>query len=185
MQTLKQKYQKDIAAKLSPEFGLKNILAVPRLKKAVLNVGLNASNRDPKLPETVQTVLGRITGQRPVAALAKKSISNFKIREGMVVGYRVTLRGARMYDFVERLVHVVLPRVRDFRGISEKNVDAQGNLSIGFREHLAFPEVRPEEIEKVHGLEVTLVTDAKSRARGLALFRAIGVPFQAEEKKNS
>lgn len=185
METLKKKYKKDIAAKLSQEFGLKNALAVPCLQKVVINVGLNASNRDPKLPEVVQSVLGRITGQRPVSTLAKKSISNFKIRQGMVVGYRVTLRGGRMYDFVERLIHAVLPRVRDFRGISENNIDAQGNLSIGFREHLAFPEVRPEEIEKVHGLEVTLVTNAKSYDRGSALFRAIGVPFQQKEKKNS
>lgn len=175
---LKTRYFTAIAPKLAKDLNLKNIWAVPRLVKVTLNVGLSAQNKDPKLPEVVQFVLTRITGQKPVQTTAKKSIANFKTRAGMVVGYMVTLRGRRMFDFTEKLIASALPRVRDFRGLSESAVDAHGNLTIGFREYVAFPEIRSDEIEKLHGLEVTLVTNAKSREQGVALFRALGIPFK-------
>lgn len=169
--------QKELSKNIASVLPVGNILAVPRLLKIGVNVGISAANRDPKMPDVVQSVLGRITGQKPVPTLAKKSISNFKIREGMVVGYKITLRGKRMYDFLTKFVHIVLPRVRDFRGIPVSSVDERGNLSVGFREYIAFPEIRPDEVEKLHGLEVTFTTDAGSRERGLVLFRAIGMPF--------
>lgn len=178
MVTFKEQYQKQIAPALMKELGMQNVMATPRLKKAVVNVGVSASNRDPKLAETVEQVLARITGQRPVATLARIAIAGFKTRVGMVVGYMVTLRGKRMHDFVDKLIRVALPRVRDFRGIPVTSVDERGNLSIGFREYTAFPEIRADEVERLHGVEVTIVTNAGSRERGLALFRALGVPFQ-------
>ncbi len=177
MADLKTTFTKEIALRLGERLGAKNRLAVPHLTKAVVNVGYSPA-RDPKVAEVIATVITRITGQKPVATLAKKSISNFKIRQGMPIGAMVTLRGRRLYDFVARLIHVVLPRVRDFRGIPQTSVDARGNLSIGFREYVAFPEIRPEESDIMHGIEVTLVTNAGSRERGLALFEALGVPFR-------
>lgn len=177
MTDLKKTYTTTIAPELTKSFGLKNVLAAPRLMKVVVNVGFSPT-RDQKIPEVATKVLERITGQKPVPRLAKKSISNFKIRKGLEVGYVVTLRGRRMYDFVLRLVRVTLPRIRDFRGLPESSLDARGNLSIGFREYIAFPEVRPDEVEKIHGLEVTIVTNAGSRERGLALFRALGFPLR-------
>ncbi|MDP3985635.1 MAG: 50S ribosomal protein L5 [bacterium] len=169
--------EKMLSTELVSELKLRNPHAAPRLLKITLNVGLNASNRDPKMPDVIQSVLTRITGQKPVTALAKKSISNFKIREGMAVGYKVTLRGKRMYDFLTKFVHIVLPRVRDFRGISPLSVDHQGKMSIGFREYISFPEIRSVVVEKLHGLEVTFTTNAGTRERGLAMFRAVGMPF--------
>ncbi len=178
MTNLKTTYQKTIAPRLAHTFSIKNTLAVPRLVKVVVNAGITAQNRDPKIAEVVASVVTRITGQRPVPTLAKKSIANFKTREGMVVGYMVTLRGARMYDFIERLIRLTLPRVRDFRGIAESNVDKNGNLSIGFKEYVSFPEIRADEVEKTHGLQVTIVTTARNRERGIALFRELGIPFR-------
>lgn len=175
--SLKEKYQKEIAPALAKELKLSNIWAVPRPEKVVVNVGISASQKDPKLAEVVQDVLERITGQRPVATKARKSIAGFKTREGMVVGYMATLRGGRMFDFIDKLIRVTLPRVRDFRGIPETSVDKNGNLSIGFREHLAFPEIRSDEVEKIHGLEVTIATNLNDHEKGLALFRALGFPF--------
>ena len=171
------KSKKDFRTTLAAAFGVKNALAAPTILKVTLNVGLNARVNDAKLPEVIQSVLTRISGQRPVARLAKKSISNFKVREGMVVGYIVTLRGKRMQDFVAKLITLVLPRVRDFRGLPEKTVDARGNLSIGFREYLAFPEIRSDEVEKLHGLEVNITTSAGSRERGITMLRALGFPL--------
>lgn len=178
MLTFKEQYQKEIAPALMKQLGVRNTMATPRLKKAVVNVGVSAGNKDPKLAETVEQVLMRVTGQRPVATKARIAIAGFKTRVGMVVGYMVTLRGKRMYEFVEKLIRIALPRVRDFRGIPVTSVDERGNLSIGFREYTAFPEIRADEVERLHGVEVTIVTDAASRERGLALFRALGVPFQ-------
>jgi large subunit ribosomal protein L5 len=181
--SLKTRFNADIAASLMREFGVTNRMAVPRVVKVTLNVGIPAGTKDPKHQETVETTLSRITGQKPVATIAKKSIAAFKIREGMVVGMKVTLRGARMYDFLEKLVHVTLARVRDFRGLSPKTIDARGNLSIGMKEHIAFPEIRPDEVERVHGLEIVITTTAGSKEKGLALFKALGFPFQAAESK--
>lgn len=174
---LQEVYQKNIVPALLQELKETNRLAVPRFKKVVLHVGLGPALKDAKFLETVESTLKRISGLAPVKTRAKKSISNFKIRQGMVIGTMVTLRGARMYDFLDRLVHVALPRVRDFRGLPPKIVDAQGNLTVGFREHMVFPEIRSDEVERLHGLEVIVQTNAGTRERGLALFRAIGFPF--------
>jgi large subunit ribosomal protein L5 len=178
--SLQEKYKKEVIKALKTEFGLKNDLSVPRVTKALVTVGLSSKNKDPKLVETVENTLLRITGQRPAKTAAKKSISNFKIRKGMTVGFMVTLRGHRMYDFLDKLVNLTLPRVRDFRGLPRKSVDHKGNLSIGFREHVAFPEIRPDEVERLHGLGITVVTNAKSREKGLALFAGLGFPFAAK-----
>lgn len=176
--TLKERYNKEIVAQLKKELGETNIMALPKVQKVVVSVGLSAS-KDAKLIETVEQTLTRITGQKPVKTKAKKSIASFKIREGMTVGMMVTLRGDRMWDFLTKLIHVTFPRVRDFRGISKKIVDAQGNLSIGFREHIAFPEIRSDEVERLHGIQVTVTTTAGTRERGQKLFEALGFPFQA------
>lgn len=178
METLQNEYKKTLASSIMKTLGEKNVMATPRLMKVSVNVGVSASNKDPKLAETVEQVLARITGQRPVATKARIAIAGFKTRIGMVVGYMVTIRGKRMYHFVEKLIRVALPRVRDFRGIPVTSVDERGNLSIGFKEYTAFPEIRADEVERLHGVEVTMVTNAGSRERGLALFRALGVPFQ-------
>jgi len=164
---------------LREKFGYKNAMAAPRVSKVVVTVGISAKSKDPKLIETVEATLSRITGQKPAKTAAKKSISNFKIRKGMTVGMAVTLRGRRMYDFLEKLINLTLPRVRDFRGLSKSTVDGRGNLSIGFRENVAFPEVRPDEVERLHGLGVTVVTTAKTREEGIALLTLLGFPFAA------
>lgn len=171
-----EKYEKEAAPQVMAKFGLKNRMAVPKLVKVVVNVGLKQGIKDPKFVDHAERILSKITGQKPVKTLAKKSISNFKIRQGMVVGMMVTLRGQRMFDFIDKLVNVTLPRVRDFRGLSPKTVDHHGNLSIGFKEFIAFPEVRPEDTDYIHGLELTVVTTAKDKEKGLALLRAVGFP---------
>ncbi|MCX6746362.1 MAG: 50S ribosomal protein L5 [Candidatus Parcubacteria bacterium] len=178
MMTPKEKFKKKIIPELKKQFGLKNDLEVPRIEKVVLNVGLGKSLKDANFLDNVESTLMRITGQKPIKTKAKKSISNFKIRKGMVIGLKVTLRGQRMYDFLEKLVNVVLPRVRDFRGLTAKAIDQGGNLNIGIKEHLAFPEIKADEIEKLHGLEIAVVTTAKSREEGRALLVAFGFPFK-------
>lgn len=170
-------YRETVVPALQAEFKLKNALAAPKLTKVVLNVGLNASKKDTKLQEVVVKTLERISGQKPVLTLARKSISNFKIRQGMAVGAKVTLRGARMYEFLSKLIRVTLPRVRDFRGLSITSVDKQGNLSLGFKEHIVFPEIKSDEIETLHGLEVVITTTAGTRERGKKLFELLGFPF--------
>lgn len=176
--TFRERYLKEIAPALQAEFGVKNPMAVPTVKKITVSVGISAKQKDPKFLETATGVLTRITGQKPVQTKAKVSLSNFKIRKGQVVGLKVTLRGARMWDFLERLVSVTLPRIRDFQGIPPRTVDQAGNFSYGFSEYLAFPEIRSDEVERVHGVEVTVTTTAGTRERGLALLRAVGVPFR-------
>ena len=177
---LREQYEKQIVPALMERFGYKNRMAVPRLKLVSVNVGMSTNLlKDPKIPETVEATLTRITGQKPVKTLAKKSIASFKVREGQNIGMKVTLRGDRMWHFLEKLIHVTLPRVRDFRGISPKLIDKQGNLSMGFKEYIAFPEIRSDEIEKLHGIQVTVNTTAKSREEGLELFRKMGFPFNA------
>jgi large subunit ribosomal protein L5 len=175
---LREQYEKKIVPALMERFGYKNRMAVPRLKLVSVNVGMSTNLlKDPKIPETVEATLTRITGQKPVKTLAKKSIASFKVRQGQNIGMKVTLRGARMWHFLEKLIHVTLPRVRDFRGISAKLVDKQGNLSMGFKEYIAFPEIRSDEIEKLHGVQVTVNSTAKSREEGLELFKLMGFPF--------
>jgi large subunit ribosomal protein L5 len=176
--TLKERYSAEIAPKLAKDLGIKNPLAVPKVTAVTVAVGLGAGLKDAKFIEIAENVLTRITGQHPVKTKAKKSISNFKIRQGMVVGMRVTLRGPRMWHFLEKLLSVTFPRIRDFRGITSKIIDARGNITVGFKEFLPFPEIRPDEVERVHGLQVTVSSTAGDKAKGLALFTALGFPFK-------
>lgn len=166
--------------KMIEKFGYKNTMAVPKLKKVVINVGFGRNTKNKELIESIQENLKNITGQKAVLTKAKKSISSFKIREGLIIGAKVTLRGKRMYDFTEKLVRIAFPRVRDFRGISEKSVDKTGTLTVGFKEHLAFPEIKNDDFENVHGLEISLSTSAKTRESGLELFKLIGFPFKQQ-----
>ena len=170
-------YQKEIIPKLQKEFGYKNVHAVPTIKTVTLNVGLGAGLKDARFLETAEKTLIRITGQKPVKTKARISISTFKIREGMIVGMKVTLRGKRMWTFLEKLLMISLPRVRDFRGLPEKAFDGRGNYSIGFKEHIAFPEIRSDEIELLHGLQVTLATSAKTDNEAKALLTHLGLPL--------
>lgn len=174
---LQERYTKQIVPALKEELGLKNVMSVPKLEKVTLNVGLSRGLKEASFIDAVETGLRRITGQQPVKTLAKQSISNFKIRKGMVIGMKVTLRGAKMYDFVEKLISVTLPRVRDFRGLSPKLIDNAGHLNIGIKENIAFPEIKADEVDKIHGMQVTLTTTAKDRDEGEALLRALGFPF--------
>jgi large subunit ribosomal protein L5 len=177
---LREIYQKNAVPALVAKFGYKNKMAAPQIKMISVNVGMTANNlKDPKYADAVESTLTRITGQKPAKTLAKKSVSSFKIRQGMTIGMKVTLRGARMWHFLEKLINFTLPRIRDFRGVPETNVDRQGNLSLGFREYIAFPEIRSDEVERLHGLQVTVATDAKSHQEGLELFRLLGFPFRS------
>ncbi len=177
--TLKERYQKEIVPMLQKDLGIKNRMAIPKVTKVVLSVGLSQGNKDPKVLEVIEATLRRISGQKPVKTKAKKSIASFKVREGMIVGIMVTMRGVRMWDFLAKLTQVTFPRIRDFRGISPRVIDAQGNLSVGFKEHLAFPEIRSDEVERLHGMQVTVTTTAGTRAVGERLFKALGFPFHA------
>ncbi|MFA6410542.1 MAG: 50S ribosomal protein L5 [Candidatus Buchananbacteria bacterium] len=177
MSRLSEIYQKKAIPALKEKFGYKNNLAVPKIEKVVVNIGTGQGLRDVKFNEVAENTLMRITGQKPVKTAAKKSISNFKIREGLIVGMMVTLRGQRMYDFLDKLINVTFPRVRDFRGLDTKSIDPQGNLNLGFKEHISFPEIKSDEIEKIHGLQITVVTSAKTKEEGLELFKNLGFPF--------
>jgi large subunit ribosomal protein L5 len=178
--SLKDKYKKEVIPAMKESFGFKNDLAVPKIFKVTINVGLPRAmtEKDAKYIDLVKDSLGKITGQKPVETLARQSISGFKIREGLVVGLMVTLRGQRAYDFLDKLINVALPRTRDFRGLSLKSVDRSGNLSLGIREHLVFPEIRAEDVQKIHGLQVTISTTAKNREMGIKLFELLGFPFR-------
>lgn len=171
-------YRDVVVPRLMQERGYKNRLAVPRVTKVTLNVGLGQGIKDAKYLDTAEQTLSRISGQQPVKTRARLSISNFKIRKGMVIGMKVTIRGKRMWDFLEKFVKLTLPRVRDFRGLSLDGFDRQGNYSVGFREHMSFPEIRPDEIETVHGIQMTVTTTAASREAGQALLEAMGFPFK-------
>lgn len=180
MKSLQEKYKSEIVPALREKFSYKNIMQVPKITQVVLNVGTGRHTKDQSYTDNVVESLTRITGQKPVKTKARKSISAFKLREGQVIGVKVTLRGKRMYDFMEKLVNVSFPRIRDFRGISEKHIDAQGNMTVGFKEHVAFPEIKTEDIENVHGLEICFTTTATDKASGLELFRLLGFPFKQE-----
>lgn len=174
------KYQKEIIPQLQQEFGYKSKLAVPRVSRVTVNVGVGRVNKDKAFMDNVEHTLLKIAGQKPIKTRARKSIASFKVREGAVVGMVVTLRGKRMYDFLEKLVNVTLPRVRDFRGLSLKSFDRQGNYSIGLKENIAFPEIHADEIEKIHGLEVCISTTASNKAEGEKLLRLMGFPLKKE-----
>ncbi|MEA3398867.1 MAG: 50S ribosomal protein L5 [Patescibacteria group bacterium] len=175
---LKEKYNKEIAVKLKEKFGYKNINQVPKMTKAVVNVGFGRHVKEKAYINKVVEGLTQITGQKPILTKARKSISSFKIRQGMVIGASVKMRGTRMYDFVDKLIKISFPRVRDFRGISEKIVDKTGNLTVGIKEHLAFPEIKSDDVENIFGLEISLATTAKTREEGLELFKLMGFPFK-------
>ncbi len=183
MSTFLETYKNEIVPALKKQLGCANDRQIPALVKVVLNVGVGRSLKDPNFLELVETSLTRISGQKPVRTRAKKSIAAFKIREGMVVGFCVTLRKKRMSDFIQRFVAFALPRTRDFRGIDQKSIDEHGNMSIGIKESIIFPEIKSDEFEKNHGLEVCIHTTAKTKEEGLALFRALGFPFKSGSKK--
>ncbi len=175
---LYKKYKEEAVPAMTAKFGYKNYLSVPKIRKVSINIGLNSRVSDSQQLEGAEKVLIRITGQKPIRTKAKKAISAFKIREGMVVGLQVTLHGQRMYDFLDKLINISIPRIRDFRGLPEKNVDRQGNLTLGFKEHNVFPEIHSDEVERLYGLEISVATTAENRAEGLELFKLLGFPFQ-------
>jgi large subunit ribosomal protein L5 len=175
---LHEKYQKEIRPALQKELGLKNPMAVPRLEKIVLNMGLGEATQNPKMLDPLVADLTSIAGQKPVATKAKKSIAAFKLREGMPIGCMVTLRGDRMYEFFDRLVNVALPRVRDFRGVSSKSFDGRGNYTLGVKDQLIFPEIDYSKVDKTKGMNVTITTTARTDAEGLALLKNMGMPFR-------
>jgi large subunit ribosomal protein L5 len=176
---LKERYEKEVLPRLVKEMGYKNRLQVPRLDKVVVNVGLGEAIQNAKAMDQTVGELQVITGQKPVITRARKAIANFKLREGMAIGCMVTLRGNRMYEFFDRLVNVALPRVRDFKGVSDRSFDGRGNYSLGVREQIIFPEIDLDKVEKVRGLTVCINTTARTDAEGKALLRALGMPFRA------
>lgn len=175
---LLEKYKKEAMPAMKEKFGYKNDLAVPKIKKIVINTGIGKALKDEKTQETIAKDLALITGQKPVPTLARRAISEFKVRKGMVVGLKVTLRGKRMYEFLDRLVGATIPRIRDFRGLPEKSIDKEGNLTIGMKEHIVFPEIAHEDIKFIFGLEITVVTNARKREEAVELFRLLGFPIK-------
>jgi large subunit ribosomal protein L5 len=175
---LKQRYQKEIGPAIAREFGIKNPMAIPRLEKIVINMGMGEAIANAKILDTAADELKSITGQKPVVTKAKKSIASFKLRQGMPIGVMVTLRGDRMYEFLDRLVSVGLPRVRDFRGVSPKAFDGRGNYTIGVREQLIFPEIDFNKVEKLRGMNISIVTTASNDELARALLKALGMPFR-------
>ncbi len=175
---LKEHYKKSVIPALVKEFGYKNVMAVPKIEKVSVNIGLGEATQNAKLMDGAANELGQIAGQKPVVTKAKKSIAAFKLREGMPIGAMVTLRGDRMYEFLDRLMNVALPRVRDFRGVSSKSFDGRGNYTLGVRDQLIFPEIDYNKVEKVKGMNISITTSAKTDAEGLALLRHMGMPFR-------
>jgi len=178
MGTLKEQYEKEIRPALQQQLGIGNVMDIPRIEKVVLNMGLGEAVQNPKVVESAANELTMIAGQKAVVTRAKKSIATFKLREGMPIGARVTLRKERMYDFLSKLINVALPRVRDFRGVSFKGFDGRGNFSMGITEHIIFPEIDYDKLDKIRGLNVTIVTSSKTDEGAKALLDAIGMPFR-------
>jgi large subunit ribosomal protein L5 len=176
---LREKYAKEVAPALMKEFDLKNTMAVPRLEKVVINMGVGEATQNAKLIDPAVTELSNITGQKALVTKAKKSIAAFKVREGMPIGAMVTLRGDRMYEFLDRLINIALPRVRDFRGVSGKSFDGRGNYTLGLRDQLIFPEIDYAKVEKQKGMNITIVTTARNDEQSRALLRHLGMPFRA------
>ncbi len=180
MSALKEKYKKEVVPRLMESFGYKNVMEVPRLEKIALNIGLGEAIQNAKALEAAEGDLAAISGQHPVITRSKKSIAAFKLRAGMPIGLKVTLRGERMYHFFERLVNVTLPRMREFRGVSRNSFDGRGNYTLGFKEQTIFPEIEYDKIDKVRGLEVSIMTSAKTDEEGRQLLELLGVPFAQE-----
>jgi len=178
MGTLKEQYESELKSELQKQLGLSNVMEIPRIEKIVLNMGLGDAVQNPKIVEKASQELTLISGQKAVVTRAKKSIATFKLREGMPIGTRVTLRKDRMYDFLSKLINIALPRVRDFRGVSGKGFDGRGNFSMGITEHIIFPEIDYDKIDQIRGLNVTIVTTAKTDEAARALLDAVGMPFR-------
>ena len=179
MSRLKERYEKEVAPALTKEFGYSNVMAIPKIEKIVVNMGLGEATQNAKIVDTGADEVARITGQKPVTTRAKKSIAQFKVRKGMPIGAMVTLRGERMWDFLDRLVSVALPRVRDFRGVSPKGFDGRGNFTLGLRDQLLFPEIDYMKVDKARGMNVSVVTTAKTDEEARKLLQFIGMPFRA------
>ena len=175
---LKSRYKSDVVATLQTQFGYKNRMQIPTLSKVVVNMGVGEAAKDSKLIEGAVRDLTVITGQKPVVTKARKSIANFKLREGQPIGAHVTLRGERMWEFMDRLLSVSLPRIRDFRGLSPKQFDGSGNYTFGLTEQVVFPEIQQDKLDRVRGMDITIVTSAKNDDEGRALLRALGFPFR-------
>ena len=178
MARLKEKYRKEVAGSLAKEFGITNPMAIPRIEKIVVNMGVGEAIANAKILDTAVEELRSVTGQKPVITKAKKSIAAFKLRQGMNIGAMVTLRGDRMYEFLDRLIAVALPRVRDFRGISGKAFDGRGNYTLGVREQLIFPEIDFNKVDKTRGMNISIVTTATNDEQARALLKALGMPFR-------
>lgn len=177
---LKERYQKEVAPALQKELGLTNVMRIPRITKVVVNIGVGEALENAKALDAAVSDMTIITGQKPVVTKARQSIANFKLREGRAIGVKVTLRGDRMWDFLDRLMNIALPRVRDFRGISSDGFDGRGNYNLGLREQLVFPEIEYDKIDKLRGLEVAIVTTAQTDDEGRQLLQMLGMPFQKE-----
>lgn len=184
MISIREKYNKEVIPEMKKEFKLKNALEVPKMEKVVVNVGVGKFLKDSGQVSDIAESMKVITGQKPLMTKSKKSIAGFKIREGLEVGMKVTLRGRRMWSFVERLVGAAIPRVRDFQGIKESAVDERGNINIGIKEHLIFPEILPEQVKNIFSFQVNIVTSAGNREKGLALFRKLGFPIEKNHESN-
>ncbi len=179
MARLKTKYQNEVIPAMMKEFGYKNSMQVPRLEKITLNVGVGEATQNAKAIDSAVAEITAITGQKPVVTRAKKAIANFKLREGVPIGCMVTMRQERMYEFLDRLIHMALPRVRDFKGVSNRAFDGRGNYSLGLREQIIFPEIHADRVEKTRGMTITITTTAKTDQEGLALLRLMGMPFSS------
>jgi large subunit ribosomal protein L5 len=179
MARLQDQYKAEIVPKLKEKFGYRNVMQVPRLSKVVLNIGLGDAIENVKVIETASAEISVITGQKPVVTKARKSIANFKLREGVPIGVMVTLRRDRMYHFLDKLIAIALPRVRDFRGVSPRGFDGRGNYTLGIKEQIMFPEVNYDKIDKIRGMNITIVTTARTDEEGLELLRLMGLPFRA------
>lgn len=180
MARLREVYAESVMGAMMQKFGYKNVMEVPKLEKIVVNMGLGEAVQNPKALDAAVEDLARIAGQRPIVTKAKKSIAGFKLREGMKIGCKVTLRGERMYEFVDKLFNLALPRVRDFRGVSPKSFDGRGNYSLGLKEQLIFPEIDYDKIDRLRGMDVTFVTTAKTDEEARELLRLLGMPFRTE-----
>ncbi|MFC2064548.1 50S ribosomal protein L5 [Chloroflexota bacterium] len=181
MNKMKEKYQNEIVPALIKTFEFKNIMEVPRISKVVVNIGMGSEMENSKAIEAAAADLGQITGQKPILTKAKKSIAAFKLREGRIIGTKVTLRGERMWSFLDRLMNVALPRVRDFRGVSPNSFDGRGNYTLGLRDQLVFPEIEYDKIDQLRGMEITIVTTARNDDHGRKLVQLFGMPFRKEE----
>jgi large subunit ribosomal protein L5 len=179
MARLKQRYAEQVVPAMKSEFGYKNSMQVPKLEKITINVGLGEATQNIKALDSTVAEITAISGQKPVITRAKKAIANFKLREGVPIGCMVTLRRDRMYEFLDRLIHVALPRVRDFKGVSDRSFDGRGNYSLGLREQIIFPEINADKVEKTRGMTVTITTTAKTDPEGRALLRLLGMPFSS------